>query len=164
MHASALCCTIPLTGSFVYASTGQPIRQEGSRQWLHPIYKYKRCVSGYQPPSISPTRRQLISAGFPFCSLQATTQHLQPMHLVMSKWKRYCSPGPGGGGNAMLEPIPHNEATTPSAGFAAVVRQNSSSPAWARSSRGSSTNSSIDAQDRRRLRRGLVSGHPLKVE
>jgi hypothetical protein len=24
--------------------------------------------------------------------LQATTQHLQPMHLVMSKWNRYCSP------------------------------------------------------------------------
>ena len=39
------------------------------------------------------TWRQLIAAGFPFCSLQATTQHLQPMHFVMSKWKRYCSPG-----------------------------------------------------------------------
>ena len=32
-------------------------------------------------------------AGFPFCSLQATTQHLHPMHFPMSKWKRYCSPG-----------------------------------------------------------------------
>ena len=42
---------------------------------------------------MSPTRRQLISAGLPFCSLQATTQHLQPMHFPMSKWKRYCSPG-----------------------------------------------------------------------
>ena len=27
---------------------------------------------------------QLIAAGLPFCSLQATTQHLQPMHLPMS--------------------------------------------------------------------------------
>ena len=42
---------------------------------------------------MSPTRRQLISAGLPFCSLQATTQHLQPMHFPMSKWNRYCSPG-----------------------------------------------------------------------
>ena len=38
--------------------------------------------SGYHPPSISPTRRQLIAAGLPFCSLQATTQHLQPMHCA----------------------------------------------------------------------------------
>ncbi len=52
-------------------------------------------VIGNQPPSISRTRRQLIDAGLPFCSLQATTQHLQPMHLPMSTWKRYCSPGPG---------------------------------------------------------------------
>src|ERR1700704_3314031 len=57
---------------------------------------YDRSAFGYQPPSISVTRRQLIAAGFPFCSLQATTQHLQPMHLPMSTWKRYCSPGPGG--------------------------------------------------------------------
>src|SRR5579883_1406202 len=42
---------------------------------------------------MSPTVRQLIAAGLPFCSLQATTQHLHPMHFVMSKWKRYCSPG-----------------------------------------------------------------------
>src|SRR5207244_4978268 len=48
--------------------------------------------SGYTPPSIPPTRRQLMSAGFPFCSLQATTQHLQPIHFPMSKWNRYCSP------------------------------------------------------------------------
>ncbi len=73
--------------------------------------------------------RQRISAGFPFCSLQATTQHLHPMHLVMSKWNRYCSPGPGGCGSTMLEPIPQNEATTSPAGFAAVVRRKASSPA-----------------------------------
>src|SRR5262249_299123 len=71
------------------------LRHVGSRQWLQPIDKWSRCVLGYHPPSISPTRRQLICAGFPFCSLQATTQHLQPMHLVISKWKRYCSPGAG---------------------------------------------------------------------
>src|SRR5215469_11696799 len=53
---------------------------------------YDRSARGYHPPSISDTRRQLIAAGLPFCSLQATTQHLQPMHLRMSKWKRYCSP------------------------------------------------------------------------
>ena len=50
---------------------------------------------GNQPPSISWTRRQLIDAGLPFCSLQATTQHLQAMHFPMSTWKRYCSPTPG---------------------------------------------------------------------
>jgi hypothetical protein len=44
----------------------------------------------------SPTRRQFNSAGFPFCSLQATTQHLQPMHFVISKWNRYCSPSSHG--------------------------------------------------------------------
>jgi hypothetical protein len=38
----------------------------------------------------------LIAAGLPFCSLQATTQHLQPMQLPMSTWKRYCSPSRGG--------------------------------------------------------------------
>src|SRR5262245_30569643 len=56
---------------------------------------YDRSALGYQPPSISETRRQLIAAGFPFCSLQATTQHLQPIHLRMSTWKRYCSSAPG---------------------------------------------------------------------
>ena len=50
---------------------------------------------GNQPPSISSTRRQLIVAGLPFCSLHATTQHLQAMHFPMSTWKRYCSPGAG---------------------------------------------------------------------
>lgn len=30
--------------------------------------------------------------GLLLCSEQATSQHLQPMHFVMSKWKRYCSP------------------------------------------------------------------------
>src|SRR5688500_18684422 len=44
---------------------------------------------------MSPTRRQVIEAGLPFCSLQATTQHLQPMQAAMSKPKRYCPPGPG---------------------------------------------------------------------
>src|SRR5688572_26770387 len=67
----------------------------GSTQWLHPIDRYERVVFGNHPPSISPTRRQLMAAGFPFCSLHATTQHLQPMHFVMSKWKRYCSPADG---------------------------------------------------------------------
>src|SRR5437660_444126 len=67
----------------------------GLTHWLHAIDRYERSVRGYHPPSISPTRRQLIAAGLPFCSLQATTQHLQPMHLPMSKWNRYCSPGPG---------------------------------------------------------------------
>ena len=43
-----------------------------------------RWRAGNHPPSISPTRRQLIDAGLPFCSLQATTQHLQPMHAPMS--------------------------------------------------------------------------------
>jgi hypothetical protein len=57
--------------------------------------KYDRSARGYHPPSISDTRRQLIAAGFPFCSLQATTQHLHPMHFRMSTWKRYCSPGSG---------------------------------------------------------------------
>jgi hypothetical protein len=47
---------------------------------LQPIERYERLVDGNHPPSISPTRRQLIGAGLPFCSLQATTQHLQPMH------------------------------------------------------------------------------------
>src|SRR5437660_8081675 len=32
-----------------------------------------------------------MSAGLLFCSLQATSQQWQPMHFVMSKWKRYCS-------------------------------------------------------------------------
>src|ERR1700678_430421 len=41
-------------------------------------------------------RRQRRSAGVLFCSLQATSQERQPMHLVMSKWKRYCSPGSRG--------------------------------------------------------------------
>src|SRR5262245_25306501 len=83
---------MPVAGSFVYASTGQPLMHVGLTQWLHPIERYERSVRGYQPPSISPTRRQLIAAGLAFCSLHATTQHLQPMHFVMSKWKRYCSP------------------------------------------------------------------------
>src|SRR2546423_2626077 len=56
---------------------------------------YERWARGYHPPSTSATRRQLIAAGLPFCSLQATTQHLQPMQRRMSTWKRYCSPGPG---------------------------------------------------------------------
>jgi hypothetical protein len=51
---------------------------------LHPIDRYERVVCGKNPPSISPTRRQLIDAGLPFCSLQATTQHLQPMQARMS--------------------------------------------------------------------------------
>src|SRR6185503_15213860 len=80
MHVSALCLTMPVAGSLLYASTGHPSRQVGSAQWLHPIEKYARWVDGKLPPSISPTRRQLIDAGLPFCSLQATTQHLQPMH------------------------------------------------------------------------------------
>src|SRR6185503_6360191 len=95
MHVSALCLTMPVAGSLLYASTGHPSRQVGSAQWLHPIEKYARWVDGKLPPSISPTRRQLIDAGLPFCSLQATTQHLQPMQLPMSTWKRYCSPGRG---------------------------------------------------------------------
>src|SRR6266436_892432 len=33
-----------------------------------------------------------MPAGLLFCSLQATSQQWQPMHFVMSKWKRYCSP------------------------------------------------------------------------
>src|SRR5580698_2399666 len=41
-------------------------------------------------------RRQRISVGFPFCSLQAISQERQPMHLVILKWKRYCSPGSSG--------------------------------------------------------------------
>ena len=86
---------MPVAGSLVYASTGHPSRHVGSRQWLHPIDKYERDVVGNQPPSISWTRRQLIDDGLPFCSLHATTQHLQPMHFPMSTWKRYCSPAPG---------------------------------------------------------------------
>ncbi len=57
----------------------------GSTQWLQPIERYERSVCGKKPPSISPTRLQLIDAGLAFCSLHATTQHLQPMHLLMSK-------------------------------------------------------------------------------
>jgi hypothetical protein len=43
-----------------------------------------RLAAGKNPPSISATRRQLIDAGLPFCSLQATTQQLQPMQRPMS--------------------------------------------------------------------------------
>ena len=55
-----------------------------------------RCVCGYMPPSISPTRRHETSGGLLFCSAQATSQHLQPTHLDMSKWKRYCWPSSSG--------------------------------------------------------------------
>lgn len=58
MHASASCRTMPVRVSFVYARVGQPVMQEGSRQWLHPMDKCRRCVCGYTPPSTSPTRRQ----------------------------------------------------------------------------------------------------------
>jgi hypothetical protein len=54
----------------------QALSEFSVRTWLQPIDRWKRCVLGYHPPSISPTRLQLIAAGFPFCSLQATTQHL----------------------------------------------------------------------------------------
>jgi hypothetical protein len=94
-----------------------------------------------------------MSAGFPFCSLHATTQHLHPMHLVMSKWNRYCSPGPGRGGSNELEPAPHHEPIVPSASLAEVVTTKASPPDWARSSRGSSIDSSIGARFKRRVRR-----------
>src|SRR5438552_17250453 len=81
MQVSALCRTMPVAASFVYASTGQPLRHVGFTQWLQPIERYERSVWGKKPPSISPTRRQLIEAGLAFCSLHATTQHLHPMQL-----------------------------------------------------------------------------------
>src|SRR5687767_16007227 len=62
MQVSALWSTMPVVGSFAYASTGQPVMHVGSRQWLHDIERNERAVCGYQPPSISPTRRQLIAA------------------------------------------------------------------------------------------------------
>ena len=55
-----------------------------------------RWVFGKTPPSTSPTRRQDTSAGLLFCSAQATSQHLQPTHLDMSKWNRYCWPSSSG--------------------------------------------------------------------
>ena len=85
-------CTHPRCGARCrppdpQASTGQPLRHVGSTQWLHPIDRYERVAFGNHPPSISPTRRQLMAAGLLPCSLQATTQHLQPMHFFMSKWE-----------------------------------------------------------------------------
>ena len=46
MQASALWRTMPVTESFEYASTGQPLRQVGSAQWLHPIERYERLAAG----------------------------------------------------------------------------------------------------------------------
>jgi len=51
---------------------------------LQPIDRNESVAFGKNPPSSSPTRRQLIDAGLPFCSLQATTQHLQPMLSPLS--------------------------------------------------------------------------------
>jgi len=137
MHASALCRTIPVAGSFVYASTGQPLKHVGSRQWLHPIERYERDVCGYHPPSISPTRRQLIAAGFPFCSLQATTQHWQPMHLPMSKWKRYCSPGPGARGGKRVTGATVAAFVVWDSGVGAIVNRNLTPSVAARFTSGS---------------------------
>ena len=95
MQSSALCWTIPLS-SLVYASVGQPWRQAGSRQWLQAIDRWKRFVSGNEPPSISPTRRQAVPSGSPFCSAQAASQEWQPTHASMENPKRYCSPASRG--------------------------------------------------------------------
>ena len=42
MQVSALCSTIPVAASFLNASTGQPLMQVGSTQWLQPIDRYDR--------------------------------------------------------------------------------------------------------------------------
>ena len=87
---------MPVLASFEYALVGQPSMQDGSKQWLQAIDRCSLCVAGNTPPSTSPTRLQETSAGLPFCCAHATSQHLQPMHFVMSKWKRYCWPSSSG--------------------------------------------------------------------
>ena len=94
-------------GSFTYALVGQPSRHAGSRQWLHDIDRWKRRVSGWSPPSISPTRRHVVPGGSPFCSAHATSQEWHPMQASMEKPNRYCSPASSGSSSGPCPgPIP----------------------------------------------------------
>ena len=68
---------------------------EAGRKCRIPIAAQKRGPHR-QPQRARVARRQPICAGLPFCSLHATSQERQPMHRVISKWNRYCSPGSSG--------------------------------------------------------------------
>ena len=95
MHWSSRWRTIPVTGSFSYALTGQPFMHAGSRQWWQAVVTVCCTGAALEPPCSSPTERQASSSSSPFRLWQAATQALQPVHASRSTRKPYCCPGPG---------------------------------------------------------------------
>src|SRR5438045_8972092 len=70
MHWSSRCLTMPVTGSFSYALTGQPSMHAGSRQWWHAVVTVLSAGASAVPPWSSPTVR-----------------HTSPSSRSLSEWQ-----------------------------------------------------------------------------
>src|SRR5438034_1457727 len=73
MHWSSRCLTIPVTGSFSYALTGQPFMQAGSTQWWHEVVTVCWAAAWADPPWRRPTVRQTSPSSRPLRLWHATT-------------------------------------------------------------------------------------------
>src|SRR6185369_3866812 len=108
---------MPVSGSFSYAATGQPVMQAGSRQWwqeLVTVWSAGPLVSVWAQGAgaagalaggalaggalasgswlrSSPVTRNTSSVSRPLSVWQAATQALQPVQASRSTSKLYCS-------------------------------------------------------------------------